>query len=304
MRFNWFEHSSEGAKFVLSLAAMMGFMAMGIVLSALLAIPFFGISAITELGNQSSSNIDLLKFFQAFQSFFLFILPPLVLPILFGEQPTRYLKLSNRLSYSIVVLSIAVIFFALPGINYAQYINSRLDLPDFMSGIEQWMRSTEDSVNKLTESFLKTSSVGGLLVNILVMALIPAIGEELTFRGLFQHIFTRWFRNYHAGIWLSALLFSAFHFQFFGFVPRLMLGVIFGYIVAWTGNLSYAIIMHFTNNALGILFYYLVHNGMIPDKVDSVGVTGDYAILYLGVSIVFTGLLLYFVYRKHEPIST
>jgi membrane protease YdiL (CAAX protease family) len=300
MRYNWFEHSPEGAKFVVSLATMVGFLAMGIILSALLAIPLFGVSAIMDVGNEGSGNVALLKFFQAFQSIFLFVVPPIVLAKLFGETPATYLKLSSKPRAATGWLGIALIIAILPVINYTQQINSQLSLPEMFSGLEQWMRATEESVNRLTEKFLSTTSLGGLLVNILIIAIIPAIGEELTFRGLFQNIFTRWLKNYHAGIWLSAMLFSFFHFQFFGFLPRLLLGVAFGYVVAWTGNLSYAILMHFTNNFLGVMVYYLVHRNIISVNLDEIGVAGNESGLYLWSSLVISTILLYIIYRKHS----
>jgi len=300
MRYNWFEHSSEGTKFVVSLAAMVGFMAIGIVLSIIVALPFYGISAIKELGNEASASISLLKFFQAFQSVFLFVIPPIILAKLFGERPAVYLRVNRKTGGSTAILAILLIFALLPIINFTQQLNSQLSLPEVFSGLEQWMRATEESVNRLTEKFLSTTSLGGLLVNILIIAIIPAIGEELTFRGLFQNIFTRWLKNYHAGIWLSAMLFSFFHFQFFGFLPRLLLGVAFGYVVAWTGNLSYAILMHFTNNFLGVMVYYLVHRNIISVNLDEIGVAGNESGLYLWSSLVISTILLYIIYRKHS----
>ncbi|MGC8803520.1 MAG: CPBP family intramembrane glutamic endopeptidase [Bacteroidales bacterium] len=301
MRYNWFEHSSEGAKFVVSLAAMVGFLAMGIVISAILAIPFLGVSAIKELGNEASASVSLLKFFQAFQSVFLFVLPPFVLALLFGERPRAYLKLSSKVNATTAGLGMMLIVSLLPVINYTQQLNSQLSLPEVFSGLEQWMRATEESVTRLTEKFLSTTSFSGLLINIVIIAIIPAIGEELTFRGLFQNIFTRWLKNYHAGVWLSAALFSFFHFQFFGFLPRLLLGVTFGYVVAWTGYLGYAIMMHFTNNFLGVLAYYLVHRGIVSVDLDNIGLAGNGAAFYLWGSLVVSTLILYAIFLKNSP---
>lgn len=299
MRYNWFEHSSEGAKFVLSLAAMVGFMALGIVLSIIVALPFFGLSAIKGLGNESTASIALLKYFQAFQSVFLFVIPPIVLARLFGERPAAYLKLNRKTVGTTATLAILLIFALLPIINFTQQLNSQLRLPEVFSGLEQWMRATEDSVTRLTEKFLSTTSPGGLLVNVVIIAIIPAIGEELTFRGLFQNIFSRWLKNYHAGVWLSAFLFSFFHFQFFGFIPRLLLGVTFGYVVAWTGNLRYAIMMHFTNNFLGVMAYYLVHRGILSVDLDKIGLAGNGAAFYLWGSLVVSAVILYAIFRNN-----
>jgi membrane protease YdiL (CAAX protease family) len=265
------------------------------------AIPFFGIDEVKNFGNEARASVELLKFFQAFQSFFLFVLPPLVLARLFGQQPLNYLKLSTKPVPEIGLMSILLVIVVLPVINYAQYINSHLSLPAALAGLEQWMRATEESVNQLTEKFLSTTTPGGLLINILIMAVIPAIGEELTFRGLFQNIFSRWLKSYHAGIWLSAILFSTFHFQFFGFLPRLLLGVMFGYVVVWTHHLGYAILMHFTNNLMGVVFYFLLSKGMITGNPDNIGVSGNSSTFLLWGSVILSALILYSIYRyKHK----
>ncbi len=297
MRFNWFENTSEGTKFVLSIALMMGFLITGMLLSILFTIPFFGIEAIPQINK--SANISLLKFHQAIQSIFLFVLPPIFLSILFGEKPSVYLKFNFKPEVKYILVGVILIITILPIINYTQLINNKLDLPEYLSGLELWMRNTEEYVNKLTEEFLKTSSIMGLMVNIFVMAVIPAIGEELTFRGLFQNIFIRWFKNYHVGVWISAILFSAIHFQFFGFLPRLLLGLIFGYVVVWTGNILYAIVMHFINNFIGIVVYYFYFRGKISFNPDTVGIEGNSIGLYLIFSLVISSGLFYLFYRKY-----
>jgi hypothetical protein len=79
-----------------------------------------------------------------------------------------------------------------------------------------------------------------------------------------------------------------------------LLGVAFGYVVAWTGNLSYAILMHFTNNFLGVMVYYLVHRNIISVNLDEIGVAGNESGLYLWSSLVISTILLYIIYRKHS----
>ena len=92
-----------------------------------------------------------------------------------------------------------------------------MHFPDWLSGMENWMLDKEESAQELTESFLVMNSVGSLVFNLIMIALLPAIGEELIFRGIFQRIFAEWTKNIHLGILLAAILFSAMHFQFYGF---------------------------------------------------------------------------------------
>ena len=99
------------------------------------------------------------------------------------------------------------------------------------------------------------------------MAILPAIGEELLFRGVFQRLLTEWTRNIHWGIILAALLFSFFHFEFYGFLPRFLLGVFFGYLFVWTSSIWVPILAHFTNNFIIVVysFYQATGNRSITD---------------------------------------
>lgn len=128
--------------------------------------------------------------------------------------------------------------------------NMQMSLPESMSRLENWMRQQEDQMAALTKDLVMTDSVTILLMNILVVAVLPAIGEELFFRGALQGIVQRWLGHPHVAIWLTAIIFSAIHVQFFGFFPRLLLGAIFGYMLVWTQNIWIPIFAHFVNNSM------------------------------------------------------
>ena len=133
------------------------------------------------------------------------------------------------------------------------------------------MKASEEQAAALTEAFLKMSTPGELIFNLFMIALIPAIGEELLFRGIVQNIFSRWLKNNHAAVWFTAILFSAMHMQFYGFIPRLMLGAMLGYLLVWSGNLWWPIIAHFVNNAAAVIFSYLFQNKFIDLDPDTIG---------------------------------
>jgi len=101
------------------------------------------------------------------------------------------------------------------------------------------------------------------MFNLFMIALIPALGEEFLFRGVLQRIFGEWFKNPHLAVWLAAILFSLAHYQFLGFMPRIILGALFGYIFLWTGNIWMPILAHFVNNTVGVIYYYLFSQGKI-----------------------------------------
>ena len=125
------------------------------------------------------------------------------------------------------------------------------------------------------------------------------------FRGVFQRLFSELFKNIHWGIIVSAALFSAMHMQFYGFIPRMLLGVIFGYLLIWSGSLWIPIAAHFVNNAFGVIYYYLYYNGTVGNGLQTEG-TGSNDQLLVIVSIVCLVILLvlFFRYQKKTVHSS
>jgi len=197
---------------------------------------------------------------------------------------------------SVVLMIILIMMVSLPLINWLVSINEMMKLPSSLSGMENWMKDTEDQAAKITVKFLDVHSFGGFAVNMLMIAIIPAIGEEMLFRGLFQRLFGEWFKNNHVAIFLAAFLFSAVHLQFYGFLPRMMLGVMFGYMYIWTGTLWAPIFAHFLNNGAAVLVSYLSNRGIIHADYEKFGSTDSVFLIF--TSVVFTGLLLYGIFLR------
>jgi membrane protease YdiL (CAAX protease family) len=148
--------------------------------------------------------------------------------------------------------------------------NMNLDFPD--SSFEDWAKQSEKQLKQLTEHVINFTSPTHFILAMLVVGIIPAIGEELLFRGLIQNLFTKAFSNHHLGIWISGIAFAAIHMQFYGFAPRMLLGVVFGYLYHWSGSLTIAMIAHFINNGFALLLLYLGTLGTIeitPEQMDS-----------------------------------
>jgi len=270
----------------------------------LIAIPFVGLNSILELSNVSNlsnpESIAFLKYFQTMQAFGLFVVPPLILAYLFQGNIREYLYLKRSADPSTLLLVVVLMLAVAPLINFLGALNSQMSLPDWMSGIERWMRNSEENAAMLTEAFLNVETLWGLAFNLFMIALLPAIGEELLFRGIIQKIFTRMTHSNHWGIWISAILFSAMHMQFFGFVPRMLLGALFGYLLVWSGSMWFAILGHFINNALAVIVLYFAHNGAINPAIEEYGSTSDsyYATL---LSLVITAVLLWQI-KKQNPL--
>ncbi len=262
---------------------------------------YLGVSAETITGMLSnindSANIPLLKFFQILQTLGMFILPPLVLAIFLDDKPLQFLKLNIKPSWIMIGIVSLIILVGSPLIEWISIVNQHLVLPSWMSSIEDWMRNSENQAIQITEAFLSTKSISGLLGNLFIVAVLPAIGEELLFRGLLQKLIKDLTRNSHLAIWITAALFSALHLQFFGFLPRMLLGALFGYLLEWTGTLWLPIIAHFINNAAGVITFFVTGTGLEPDKADA-PIFGDSSFIYAILSGVALWLLLRYLYSK------
>lgn len=148
--------------------------------------------------------------------------------------------------------------------------NQHLPLPTLLGAVGEWMQRKEQESNLLTAQLVAFSSVHQLLIAVGVIGFIAATGEEIFFRGVIQRTLMAWTANAHLSIWLAAILFSAAHFQFYGFFPRLVLGVLFGYLYDWSGNLWVAIWAHLINNSLIVITLY--SQQLMGHSLDSTGI--------------------------------
>lgn len=271
--------------------------------------PFFGRNVLQNLslvGDSSDADIiAVAKYFQIVSQLGFFIVPALIFAYLDGKSTGKYLKINFTPAFKAVLLAGITIIVAVPLINYIAEINQQMSLPAAFSGIEDWMKNSESSATKLTENFLNVSTVGGLLINILMMAVMPAIGEEFVFRGVLQRLFSSWTNNVHVSIFLSAFLFSAIHFQFFGFFPRFLIGVLLGYSYIWSGSLWVPIFIHFVNNAAAVLISYLAKIDILDSSIETIG-AGDSDMPAVIISTVLTTVFIFFIFYlgKRKKLSS
>ena len=255
-------------------------------------------------GNQNTTS---LKWLQMLQTCATFLLPPVICAWMWDEEhkPFRWLQMDRGASWQVFALAIAAMVCAIPAINLLADLNSRfLDrLPvsaDWSKGVIGWMKAREEEATALTERFLAADSIGGLMVNIGLMAVLPAVAEEMSFRGVLQGVINSPTptlprregesnptptlppregerRKTHIAIWVTAFVFSAIHVQFYGFIPRMLMGAMFGYVLVWTGSLWVPVVMHLTNNAVAVVSYQLSDVSRQPSETsiaDTIG-AGD-----------------------------
>lgn len=249
-------------------------------------------------------DINILKWMQFLQTIALFLLPSLMLAYLCAQAPVSWLQLDRKVDRKVFLWAVGIMLVALPAINLLADINQQMVLPTWLSGVEEWMKSKEAEAEWLTKQFMSATTIGGLLVNLYLMAVLPAVSEEITFRGVLQQLFQgskvsmiQGSKVSHLAIWCTAIIFSAIHMQFYGFIPRMLLGALFGYMFVWTGSLWVPMLMHFVNNGMAVLLYYIANRAAWDmDKVDAVG-TGN--TLWLGVvSLVLTIVGIYMFRRS------
>ncbi len=301
-----FMQMSVPAKLLLLLLMVLFFLILGSAAAVMIAVPLFGYDMNTLyrlIGNPDPDQIAVVKFFQIVQSVFLFILPSLLAAWLFSTNTGKYLQADRKASPYTLLLVLVSLFIAVPVMNFVTYYNTKLDLPDGLSGLENAMKTMEESAGKLTELFLQSNSYGDLAVNFLMIAILPAIGEEFLFRGILQKLFIDWTKSIHVGVILAAFIFSFIHFQFYGFIPRFLLGLYFGYLLVWSSSIWVPVAAHLINNGIAVVYYHFATQPMGDTMMDKLGTEqgGHYA-FYL--SVFFTSAIIGMIYLHERQVKT
>lgn len=244
------------------------------IIGMLIVVGFYDISLaqlVEAIGSTGVSDIAVLKILQITQSIGIFIVPAFLIAWTASKTPARFLGFRSVIEPRALGMMLLLLIAIQPVVIYTGVLNQNMLLPDFLSGVESWMKDMEELAMELTESFLTVTHISGLLVNLLMIAILPALGEELFFRGLLQNLFSKWFRNVHVAVVLTAILFSALHMQFYGFLPRFLLGLLFGYLLVWSGNIWYPILAHLLHNSVPVVLYYLYAKDLTGTNFDEVG---------------------------------
>lgn len=272
---------------------------------AILTLLVMGIWMVAFSASRSTVSLKWLQFMQTIGTF---LLPAFLCAWLWdeGHRPFQWLKLNCGANLQVFALAVAIMVCALPGINLLADLNSRIVLPECLAGLEQLLKQQEETAAALTERFLQADNGLDLFLNIGLMALLPALAEEISFRGTLQQIITGsqapGTKN-HIAIWISAFVFSAIHMQFYGFIPRMLMGALFGYMFVWTGCLWVPVVMHFTNNGIAVIVYYLTSDSealqtQASNIADTLG-AGD--TWWLGIlSLIAVGALLRYLVTSQD----
>jgi membrane protease YdiL (CAAX protease family) len=280
-------------QFLIFILLSIAIILIGNVIGAGIAVALYGMNAVIDIAQLKFTAphvIDALWLIQIIGTTLPILAAPIFFAFVIAREPRDYLKASFRFPWVLMVLVFVIMFISAPLMELLSNINQKMVLPPFLS----WMKDKEIEAQKLTGAMLQMKTVWAMIKDVLLIGLLTAIVEEFMFRGVMQTIFTRWTKSTHAAIWITAILFSAFHMQFFGFLPRMMLGVLFGYFVAWSGSVWTSVWAHFINNGTAVVATYLFQNKLIKTNPDDQHLFGALGYVFSLAVILF----LFFIYRK------
>jgi len=278
-----FKDASVFVQLLMILAIVAFCMMFAIFVTSLLFMFKIGMSPeiIKEVQQNLFDYPDLIRETQFLQMLGLFLFPAIICAWLFSDNYKEYLHIEQPIHLSVVLWAIISMIVALPFLNLTYSINQQMVFPEALKSIETWMKEMEAVNAKTIETILDTKNITTIILNILIVCLMAGVCEEFMFRGLLQKFFGRVIQNPHILIWTIAILFSAIHFQFYGFITRVLLGAWLGYLMYYTKTIWIPVLAHFINNFMSVGAYYLFQN--TPDKIQEMDTLGTGTTWWLSV---------------------
>ena len=269
----------------------------------LIVIGIYGLDKVMQISLQLSTPgaTDILWMLQFISTTIPLLIAPVVFSYLIVKEPQAYLRTNAQFPWGLMVLVLFIMFVSLPLIEWLGNINKHMILP--FKGLQDWMQEKEDAAQKMVAVLLEMKTIGSLIKNVLLVGLLTAIAEEFIFRGVIQTIFTRWTKSTNWAIWITAIIFSAIHFQFFGFLPRMILGVLLGYLVVWSGSIWPAVWAHFINNGTGVVAMYLYQHKKIALNPEAQHMFDYKSYLFSLIIVVFLLLMYRYIATGKKPLG-
>ena len=288
---------------LLQLISLLAIIALSlIILTSVGFVLLFAFQGVNEtISSFSSNDAGSLRYFQIVQSFAVFVIPSAIAAFLFSKNPAKQLGFFTP--KAVLILLALVMFIACqPLISFLTELNKSIIFPDFLKSIESKMRLMEDTNNNLIFRLLDTKKPFIIILNVFMVVILPAFGEEMLFRGMIQPLFGKLFKNGHIAVWLTAFIFSAIHLQFLTFLPRLILGAFLGYLFLYTKNIWYPIAAHFVNNLISTIIFY--HYRFTQPDINPINEPAEkFGWLIITASFIAVGLLMFIFIKKKKCIS-
>ena len=275
-----------------------------VLLFSLFLFMLIAVSLITQLlGSLTDNTAAILRISSVLQNVLVFILPAVATAMLSTRFPATLLAIDKFPSGKFILLSIAVLIVSIPLMNSIIDWNQNITLPDSFSQFNDYMQQLEKGAEKAVSDITGGNTVGTLIMSILIVGIFTGLGEEIFFRGGLMRLFSCIKgMSPHVAIWLTAFLFSALHMQFLGFVPRMLLGVFFGYLTFWSGSLWLPIMIHALNNSILVTTDWINNRGGSQIDVNSIGL-GENALILNIASIILTVIVFYALYKQSKLLD-
>lgn len=240
-----------------------------------------------------------LRIAMSLQDILTFVLPAAITAVVISRRPAALLMLLKRPGMINVIVVLLILIASMPLMAVIIEWNQNIEFPPQLAGLEQWMHSAENSAAEALAMVTGNNSVGALVINVMLVGIMAAFSEELFFRGALQRILATSSLGRHAAVWVSAFVFSAAHLQFFGFFPRLLLGVFFGYLALWSGSIWLAFAGHALNNTMAVTIMWIKDRSGGACDIDAAATTmtnGNIGILILSAAI--TALWVWVLWQR------
>jgi len=247
---------------------------------------------ISLLTGKNVSETGMIWISQVCTQIIAYMFPPLAFAALLKEKPLQYLGFNKIPLWGL--LGILAIITIIPFVDFVAVWNEGFTLPESMSGLEEQYRKWQDEADEVSNKMLSVNTLAGFIINLMIFGLFAAVSEELLFRSVIQPFFVRVCKNAYLGILITAIIFSAVHFEFYGFIPRVLLGFMLGYMYYLTGSILVPMLMHFLNNAIMVVFFYLNANNIVSVDVNHLGSCGTFGTI---LSLVVTVAILFVCHR-------
>ncbi|MCM1518334.1 MAG: CPBP family intramembrane metalloprotease [Pseudoflavonifractor sp.] len=276
------------------LGILLCFWLFGLILTALI----IGVLSI----KMDMGTVKVLRVMTVIQDILMFITPAALTSVFASRDPMGFLRVDRGVTVGYMSLMLVTLLASIPAMNLIVEWNAAVSLPEGMSAIEQWMRASETRSAEMIDTMLSGTTVKDLVISVLIVGVLTGLSEELFFRGILQRILSDRV-NIHAAIWITAAVFSAVHFQFYGFVPRLLLGGFFGYLAWWGRSLWLPITAHAVNNTLVVVARWCIARGdttFDPNLLGTGGTTTDTLIAAASAAVTAIGIALLIRYRHRD----
>lgn len=228
------------------------------------------------------ASVGVLKWTLALGHFCTIFLPALIFIRIYRKEWFSFGLIKSKLSSiegSIVIKSMGLIFLGLMASSIFVLLLGEIDLPE-------WASNMDENNLEILQSVLSMDGWGSFLANIFIIAVLPAIGEELLFRAIIQNEILTWFKNHHTAIILTSFFFAAFHLEVTGLMPKFAIGLVLGYVYYWSGNIVYPIILHFINNGFQVLLLFII-GGNMDMPAETVSTNSDYIIGVCAIPLIY-----------------